>query len=320
MAVTKIEWTGTPLAHRLRLSRAVRLDGNVMLDAGEHAAGEILPGFTFNPWLGCQRVSEACRRCYAEVWSKRVGYTDTGHRRLAIWGPPSTTPRVRTSRENWRRPRRWNQLAVELGVRFKVFCASLADVGEDHPQVGPWRKELFDLIDATPDLDWLLLTKRPEHLSTTWPWPTQSAPRNIWVGATMEDQACADRRAGPLLTIPAAVHFASVEPMLGAVDLGFALPSPKVLAKINADARRLGRGHYPLPSGAGHLRWVILGGESGGAHRELSLGEADHLAAQSLMHGAAVFVKQDSGPHPGTRGRLSDSMWALKQWPEVSSG
>lgn len=318
MAVTKIEWTGTPLAHALMLSRAVRLDGKVMLAAGEHAAGEILPGFTFNPWLGCQRISEACRQCYAEVWSKRVGYTDTGHRRLAIWGPPSTTERVRTSKDNWRRPLRWNAVARELGVRFKVFCASLADVGEEHPQVGPWRKELFDLIDATPHLDWLLLTKRPANLAASWPW--KEAPRNVWAGATMEDQACADRRAGELVKIPAAVHFASVEPMLGEVDLGFALPSPDVRTEIHAEARRLKRGHYPLPFRTARVRWVILGGESGGGHRELDLLAAEHLAAQALQHGAAVFVKQDSGPYPGTRGRLSDSMWELKQWPEVRRG
>lgn len=317
MGATTIGWTGTPLTQPLSLARELRLDEKVTLHAGEHPVGEILPGFTFNPWVGCQRVSEACRRCYAEAWSKRAGYTPDGRHHLTIWGPPSTTPRVRTSRENWRRPRRWNQLAGELGVRFKVFCASLADIGEDHPLLAPWRRELFDLIDATSHLDWLLLTKRPEHLATTWPWPTQSTPRNVWAGATMEDQPCADRRAAALLAIPAAVHFASVEPMFGEVDLGFALPVFDGRTEVHATARRLARGHYPLPAHVARLRWVIIGGESGGGHRALNVGAAEHLAVQALRHGAAVFVKQDSGPHPGARGRLSPAMWSLKQWPEV---
>lgn len=318
MSLTKIEWTGTPLAHDLVLPRAVRLDGKLELAAGLHRAGETLPGFTFNPWVGCQRVSEACRHCYAESWSKRAGYTPDGRHHLTIWGPPSTTPRARTSLENWRRPRRWNRLAVELGVRFKVFCASLADVGEDHPQIGPWRKELFDLIDATPHLDWLLLTKRPANLGASWPW--KEAPRNVWAGATMEDQACADRRAGELVEIPAAVHFASVEPMLEEIDLGFALPMANGSLHVRSSARRLARGYHPLPNHSARLRWIIVGGESGAGHRPLDLDAAERVATQAVQHGAAVFVKQDSGPYPGTRGRLSDSMWELKQWPEVRRG
>jgi len=98
MGATTIGWTGTPLTQPLSLARELRLDEKVTLHAGEHPVGEILPGFTFNPWVGCQRVSEACRRCYAEAWSKRAGYTPDGRHHLPIWGPPSTTPRSRASR------------------------------------------------------------------------------------------------------------------------------------------------------------------------------------------------------------------------------
>lgn len=315
MSRTKIEWTGTPLIEPLKLRRDVRLDG-LELRLGTYPRGFVLPGFTFNGWLGCEKVSPACTHCYAETWARRVGYTAEGSRKLAIWGPSKSTPRVKTSAENWKRPARWNALAKELGVRFKVFAFSLGDVGEDHPQVAPWREELFALIDATPSLDWLLLTKRPEVLRACWPWKT--APRNVWVGATMEDPERADLRAPELLQIPARVHFASVEPMLGPVDLTngsshrWSAPTRRVLGEP-VEWTDPGPGFIPLS-------WVIVGGESGAGHRTLDLAVVERLVASCRAAGVAVFVKQDSDALPGQQGRLSPELWALKQWPEVTHG
>lgn len=339
--ITEIGWTGTPAREPIVLGKALRLDGKMFLDAGAYAVGTILPGFTFNPWIGCEKVSPACKHCYAEAWSKRVGYTDDGHHHLRVWGPAPTTPRVRTSKANWRRPLAWNKLARRLGTRLKVFCASLADVGEDHPLVEPWRRDLFDLVDATQDLDWLLLTKRANVLRDRWPWRSDNRPRNVWVGATMEDQACAEVRARDIVEIPAAHHFASVEPMIGEIDFS------RVIGEWNTNVgdfpRRVwdcpeccGGGYFQVDpytvacsrcarspqafkgSGVG-LDWVIIGGESGGGHAELNIAAADKLAQQCRSRGVAVFVKQDSGPQPGMRGRLSDKMWSLKQSPAVRS-
>lgn len=294
MSLTGIEWTGTPAREAIVLGRALKVDGKVFLDEGTHAVGTILPGFTFNAWIGCEKVSPACKHCYAEAWSVLRGYTEDGHHHLKLWGPAPATPRVRTSKAYWKRPLAWNKLAQKFGTRLKVFCASLADVGEDHPLVEPWRRDLFALIDATPDLDWLLLTKRPAVLRDRWPWKWHNRPRNVWVGATMENQACAEERAGDLIEIPAMVHFASVEPMIGRVDLSPWLSS--------IDGRR-------------GIDWAIIGGESGGRRAELDIVAAEQLADQCVDAGVAVFSKQDSALHPGTRGRLSDKMWALKQWP-----
>jgi len=366
MGATTISWTGTRLIEPLTLSRSVRLDDDAELATGPHPAGELLPGFTFNPWLGCRRVSEACRNCYAEAWAKRAGYTGDGRHRLSIWGPPSTTPRVRTSAVYWKRPLRWNDVAGSLGVRFKVFCASLADVGEDHPMVEQWRAELFALIERTPCLDWLLLTKRPATLADAAPmdWRIHGWPKQVWVGSTVEDQRSADERLRHLLRIPARVRFLSCEPLLGPLDLGpwigdhdcrsgpecgwrgwshDLLPcdaGKREECAEDEDACEGEGGHCPRCGSPCHvgpieerghcltdsyeremypLDWIILGGESGPGHRPLDLGAAEDLAAQAKKVGAAVFVKQDSGPRPGEKGRIPDALWALKDSPEVSS-
>ena len=173
---------------------------------------------TFNSWIGCTAVSPACDHCYAEGWAKRSGHVQ--------WGPHGE--RRRTSEANWRLPIKWNAEAAKSGKRARVFCASLADVFDNHRSIeDSWRRDLFSLIRGTPHLDWLLLTKRPQnivkmlpkdglvHPSSSWGngWP------NVWLGTTVENQAEADRRIPHLLAVPAKVHFLSCEPLLGPVDL-----------------------------------------------------------------------------------------------------
>lgn len=109
---------------------------------------------TFNPWWGCTKVSEACKNCYAEAWSKRVGQQ--------VWGPQAE--RRFFGERHWLEPLKWNADAAAHGKRLRVFCASMADVFEDRRSLDPWRSKLWELIEATPQLDWLLLTKRPEHV------------------------------------------------------------------------------------------------------------------------------------------------------------
>lgn len=332
MGVTGIGWTGTPLAQPLVLPRDVWIDGSTKtkLAAGTYPVGTVLPGMTFNPWLGCQKVSRACKHCYAETLvTGRMGYNPTSNdprRRLTLWGPPATSTRVRTSADNWRKPRRWNAVAADLGVRFKVFCASLADVGEDLDLVRPWRRDLFGLVDATPNLDWLLLTKRTHVLRDEWPaaWRT-TTPRNVWVGATVEDQACAHERIPALLDINAAVHWLSCEPLVGELDLlpwllkGTLLHCPEVeeVGEAEACAGCPGGGQDCSGVWKRQLDWIVLGGESGPGRTTLDLFQVKDLAEQCKSTGVACFVKQDSGAQPGRRGRLSDALWALKQFPVV---
>jgi protein gp37 len=117
----------------------------------------------------------------------------------------------------------------------------MADVFEKRSDLDSPRARLWKLIEATPSLDWLLLTKRPEHVSAMVPWGREW-PSNIWLGTTIENQRWAEKRAPELVKHPAAVRFVSCEPMLGAVDLSHWLQK--------------------MP-GVHSIDWVIAGGESG---------------------------------------------------------
>lgn len=185
---------------------------------------------TFNPWWGCIKVSEACKHCYAEAWARRVG--------ADLWGP--RTERRFFSEQHWRQPLNWNREARVQGVRYRVFCASMADVFEDRQELIHHRGRLFDLIEETRQLDWLLLTKRPQNVRRLTYW-TNDWPENVWIGTTVENQKRANELIPHLEKIPAKIRFVSCEPLLGSLNLS------RWLGKV--------------------INWVIAGGESGGKAR-----------------------------------------------------
>ena len=167
---------------------------------------------TFNPWIGCTKVGPGCDNCYAEAdFDKR--------RHVVQWG--AGQPRKRTAMSTWAMPLRWNAKAERLGVRYRVFCASLADVF-DNEVPAEWRHDLFDLIERTPHLDWLLVTKRIGNVRQMIPdrWSV-CMPPNLWLGITVVNQAEADRDIPKLLGLKVSVRFLSMEPLLGPVDLRF---------------------------------------------------------------------------------------------------
>lgn len=233
---------------------------------------------TFNPWVGCTKVSPGCTNCYAEAYDRRIGGVP-----VALRNPNSSGPelrwgvgarRTRTSPAYWRQPLKWNRIAAELGERHRVFCASLADVFDSDGVEVSWLADLARLIEQTPSLDWLLLTKRPENF---WRWKAatgQSAsdpvrwPDNVWLGVTVENRVEADHRLPFLLDQKSAVRFLSCEPLLGAVDL------------------------RPWLAGGHAIDWVIVGGESGPKARPFHLEWAEDLVEQCEEFGAAPFVKQ----------------------------
>lgn len=225
---------------------------------------------TFNPWWGCSRVSPACRFCYADRDASRYGWTlwrRHGERRML-------------SEANWQRPLKWNRLAAERGVLAKVFCASMADVFEDHPAVEAPRRRLWEVIEATPNLRWQLLTKRPENVAAMVPWGSDW-PTHVWIGTSVENQRFAERRIPILLGIPAAVRFLSCEPLLGELDL------TPWLAWRDGTLRRT-----DAVAGTVALDWVIAGGESGPKSRETDLAWISGLVAQCRWADVPVFVKQ----------------------------
>ena len=241
---------------------------------------------TFNPWIGCTKVSPACDHCYAEAWDKRYG----GDR----WKPGAE--RAITSPANWKKPRKWNAAAERAGVRHKVFCASLADVFDNKvPEF--WRGMLWDLIRETPALDWLLLTKRPQNIEKMLPqhwgigWP------NVWLGTTVENQTEAERRIPALLSIPARVRFLSCEPLLGPVDLRSIGDWNTVFDPLLGERRFDGVGPF-FPDGA-RIHWVIAGGESGPGARPSHPDWFRALRDQCADTGTAFHFKQWGDWFPG---------------------
>lgn len=221
---------------------------------------------TFNPWVGCTKVSPACDRCYAEGWAKRSG--------MVQWG--AHAQRRRTSEANWKQPIKWNAQAQRLGVRHKVFCASLADWADS--SVPPaWRRDLGDVIQKTRSLIWLLLTKRIGNarsmLAEMFP---DGVPDNVWIGATICNQVEADRDIPKLLAVPAAKRFLSMEPLLGPVD---------IQASLNRTPLQFG-------GGASALHWIIVGGESGPCARPMSPDWARSLRDQCRTASVPFLFKQ----------------------------
>jgi Bacteriophage protein gp37 len=253
---------------------------------------------TFNPWEGCQKVSPGCDHCYAEARNARfAGGTAIN------WGPGA--PRRRTSPANWRKPLQWNAAHAEFlaahGRRQRVFCASLADVFDNavDPQ---WRADLFDLIEKTPNLDWLLLTKRIGNVLSMTSQTAQyrfdleclEAPRlpeNVWLGATIVNQEEADRDIPKLIDTPARVRFLSMEPLLGEVDIS------EWLSFWCEDCNDT---HTSGIAGFTGLNWVIVGGESGPGARPMHLEWTRSLRDQCAAAGVPFLFKQHGEWAPGS--------------------
>ena len=228
---------------------------------------------TFNPWVGCVKVSPGCKHCYAEELMTRKG------RWANTWGPAQTSERIKTSDNNWRKPLAWNKQAEKEGRRFKVFCASLADVFEDNDQLIDWRLDLFDLVKNTPCLDWQILTKRPEVARHFFRLRSDFLLPNVWIGTSVETQEYADKRIPELLKIPAAIRFLSVEPLLGAVSIRPWLPDNWVFKQAP------GGHHFGID-------WVIVGGESGPQARPMHPEWARVIRDQCQTAGVLFFFKQ----------------------------
>lgn len=295
---------------------------------------------SFNPWLGCTKIGPGCKFCYAEAqmdkWLGRVK-----------WGPAGE--RMRTSEAYWRAPLRWHKNLVRGWVwrcencnerlvtrgdrevlgdckncglsvwrniqREKVFCASLADVFEDNPQVEDWLLDLLRLIFDTPYLDWLLLTKRPQNvipfmddacwLETGCPMfgSDEPLPRNVWLGTSVENQAAADERIPQLAAVPARVRFLSVEPLLGPINLETFFYEP------------VDEGHEWFRKRANRPDWVIIGGESGPNARPLKLAWVRDIVNQCRAAHVPVFVKQLGSVWAKQNGARHKKGGDMGEWP-----
>lgn len=279
---------------------------------------------TFNPWEGCQKVGPGCDHCYAETRNARFGGG------VAVnWGPGA--PRRRTSVSNWNLPKRWDREHAEFfaqhGRRRRVFCASLADVFDNavDPQ---WRADLFALIEATPNLDWLLLTKRIGNVGNMLPVPFDfdRLYPHVWIGATVVNQAEADRDIPKLLAVPARVRFLSMEPLLAPVDLRrVAVPQEQDMLrrpwdfegyKFNALTEHDDDRFHQAPA---TIDWVIVGGESGSGARPMHPDWARSLRDQCAAAGVPLLFKQWGEWTPGENveqqaGTVATATWLNDAW------
>ena len=208
---------------------------------------------TMNPWMGCTPVGPGCDNCYAEVHCHRF-HIEFGQDQL----------RVVTSDLYWERPYSWGLQASRNGVRAKVFCGSLCDVFDNRAPDGA-RERLWQLIHDTPNLDWLLLTKRAPNI---WKYLPLNRRSNVWVGVTVENRKHGVPRMEHLKRIPAAVKFLSIEPLLE--DLG----------------------ELDLTG----IDWVICGAESGHGARPMALRWARNIRFQCIDQNVPFFMKQISAP------------------------
>ena len=298
---------------------------------------------TFSPWIGCTKVSEGCKNCYAEAMNQRFAwchrltrhYGTDEYESLPAWG--RGVPRKRTSATNWREPFRWNGAAgmdaliakacraghalnmAPVGSpsyemtkrdaelygkpprRPRVFCGSLCDWLDDEVPI-EWLRDLLNLIGQTPNIDWLLLTKRPENwedrlgdvaciktsigrsdVAEKW-FFRKEPPPNIWLGTTVENQEMADKRIPELLKIPARVRFLSCEPLLGNLDLSLAFQGFDVRPTMPYGEPEL----FPTET----VNWVICGCERARNARPMQTAWALSLKEQCNKAGVAFFMKQ----------------------------
>jgi protein gp37 len=287
---------------------------------------------TWNCLAGCTRVSEGCDNCYAaELAAKRLKNHPT-YRGLATVtrsGRAAFTGLVRYIPDKLAEPLRWQ-------VGRRIFVNSMSDLfHEAVPEVVIDR--VFTVMALAPRHTFQVLTKRPErmlaycagltrerlmerahydaegrspvagggarsliYVSRRGGYAFPELPlRNLWLGTSAEDQSTWDERVELLGQVPAVVRFVSAEPLLGPIDSGNAFDPP------------------PESSPYQPINWVIIGGETGPNHRAMNPLWAQQLAEQCTLAYVPVFVKQDSGPKPGKQGRLSDGLWALKQFPGI---
>jgi protein gp37 len=297
---------------------------------------------TFNPWRGCTKVHAGCTNCYAEQLSGRNPGT------LGTWGPNGT--RVVAAEAAWREPLKWNRAAEKAGERHRVFCASLADVFEDwqgpmhdhhgeileedgdaYPRnrvlIDDVRARLFALIDATPNLDWLLLTKRPENVRRMWPHATDSYGKtifdtegdpliekreNVWIGTSVSNQPTADEAIHYLMDCEglSPVLFLSAEPLIEPID--FRLP------------------YIRFPDGTvkstSVIDWVIVGGESGPKARPCNVEWIRSIQEQCKAAGVPCFIKQlgskawDWSPHADGLGGVTGGGGTVRYGTEDKKG
>lgn len=261
---------------------------------------------TFSGWWGCQKITPECANCYAKTWAERMGYTK--ELKGSLWGPGST--RRSFGDAHWAEPLAWNRKAQKAGARRRVFCGSMMDIFEDYPGLEPWREKIYQLVDDTPWLIWMFLTKRIENAYKMLPdrWMIPYGPRhhNVWMGITAGTQKTFNE-SWPVLESASHVYgfseiFISAEPLLEKVDFSEAFNEEDI---GDEDARRNLR----------PVDWIIAGGESGKNARPVHPDWVRSIRDQCVENGAAFMFKQWGEWFP--RGQKAEKPFVYPAVPRI---
>ena len=267
--------------------------------------------YTASPWFGCTEVDPCCVNCYAREMTLRYRWAD--------WGKNSPRVQSKGFRSN---AAKWNTngwICDECG-KFHTSRATCQSAIGHRPRIFPslmdwlddqvpieWLADFLEVIFSTPNLDWLLLTKRPENWARrileardkclygarpmVTNWLDGIPPANVWFGYTAGTRQTWIERYEVAADIPAKVLWCSAEPLLSRF------------------------GFEDLPQIPLQLDWLVVGGESGPKRRDCGVEAIERLATDALSWNTPVFVKQDCAPKPGQQGRISNEIWSLKQFP-----
>lgn len=264
---------------------------------------------TANTWWGCNKVSDGCKNCYAETFAKRTGHD--------VWGPKGSR---RMMKGVWNEVRKWAVAAAAAGERRRVFWGSMMDVCEDRPELAEPRKRFCGLVEELEDLDFLLLTKRPENYTRLLPWGTALWPFNAWAMASAENQARLEERVPHLLKVGASIRGLSCEPLLGTLDFSvdglWETQCPRCrdfgcFVDESTNACECGACQGTEKSGKTGINWVIVGSESGPGARPCNIEWIRSIVRQCQDASVACFVKQLK--HAGSKDPKGGRM---DEWPD----
>jgi protein gp37 len=264
---------------------------------------------TWNPVIGCDKISPGCDNCYAERMAARLanmGQTET-YGNVVTWGNSETPPEFSLANGQWCGKTHFVESALNKPLHWKkprmIFVCSMGDLFHESVPF-EWIDKVMTVIASCPQHTFQVLTKRPnrmkewfEYKDHLWKnegmkgperirylawhnygkmieheefWPLQ----NLWLGVTAEDQKRADERIPILLQIPAVKRFLSIEPMLGAIDLLKEYP--------------VGKGSVTYGA---LLDWIICGGETGPGARPIHPDWVRSLRDQCIETNTPFFFK-----------------------------
>jgi protein gp37 len=274
-----------------------------------------IPGYipqTWNPIIGCSKISDGCRNCYAERMAARLASMTSDHLKY---------DEVINCRDSWNGETLLVESALQKPLGWKkprsIFVNSMGDLFHENTP-DEWIDQVHYIMAKCPQHLFILLTKRAKRMAeyysverclyetncgdyrpkASWPLP------NVWVGVTAENQAAADERIPHLLRTPAAVRFVSCEPMVGAVKL------------VDVDEDGECYADYLSEDPASRLDWIICGGESGPEARAMNPEWARSLRDQCQAASVPFFFKQWGAGIP----KGSDPRSCRQKWPFHNAG